>query len=43
MQAVYYANRVNTEAQQAATIDERLTALSVPARRSQPVSLRVTP
>jgi len=43
MQAVYYANRVITEAQQAATIDERLTALSVPARRSQPVSLRVTP
>ena len=43
MQAVYYANRVNTEAQQAATIDERLTALSAPAHRSQPVSLRVTP
>ena len=43
MQAVYYANRVNTEAQQAATIDERLTALSVPARRTQPISLRVTP
>ena len=43
MQAVYYANRVNTEAQQAATIDDRLNALSVPARRSQPVSLRVTP
>jgi type IV secretion system protein TrbJ len=43
MQAVYYANRVNTEAQQAATIDDRMTALSAPARRSQPVSLRVTP
>jgi len=43
MQAVYYANRANTEAQQAATIDERLTALSVPARRTQPISLRVTP
>ncbi len=43
MQAVYYANRVNTEAQQAATIDDRLTALGAPARRSQPVSLRVTP
>jgi P-type conjugative transfer protein TrbJ len=43
MQAVYYANRVNNEAQQAATIEERLTALSAPARRSQPVSLRVTP
>ena len=43
MQAVYYANRVNTEAQQAATIDERMTSLSTPARRSQPISLRVTP
>ena len=43
MQAVYYANRVNAEAQEAATIDDRLTALSAPARRSQPVSLRVTP
>ena len=43
MQAVYYANRVNTEAQQAVTIDDRMTALSVPARRTQPISLRVTP
>jgi type IV secretion system protein TrbJ len=43
MQAVYYANRINTEAQQAATIDDRLTALSAPAGRSRPVSLRVTP
>lgn len=43
MQAVYYANRVNTEAQQAATIEDRLAALSTPARRSQPISLRVTP
>ncbi len=43
MQAVYYANRINAEAQQAATIDDRLAALSVPASRSRPVSLRVTP
>ena len=43
MQAVYYADRVNTEAQQAATIDERLRAMSRPARRRAPVSLRVTP
>ena len=43
MQAVYYANRINTEAQQAATIDDRLTALSAPATRSRSVSLRVTP
>jgi P-type conjugative transfer protein TrbJ len=43
MQAVYYADRVNTEAQQAATIDERLSALSAPARRTSPVSLRVGP
>jgi P-type conjugative transfer protein TrbJ len=43
MQAVYYADRVNTDAQQAATIDERLTALSVPARRSSPIYLRVGP
>ena len=43
MQAVYYANRVNTEAQQAATIDDHMTSLSARARRSQPISLRVTP
>jgi len=41
MQAVYYADRVNTESQQAATIDDRLTGLSAPAHRSQPISLRV--
>lgn len=41
MQAVYYADRVNTEAQQAATIDERLNGLSAPARRGRPISLRV--
>ena len=43
MQAVYYADRVNARAQQAATIDARLAALSAPAARSRPVSLRVTP
>jgi P-type conjugative transfer protein TrbJ len=43
MQAVYYADRVNAQAQQAATIDAGLAALSVPAARSRPVSLRVTP
>jgi P-type conjugative transfer protein TrbJ len=41
MQAVYYADRVNTESQQAATIDDRLTGLSAAARRGQPISLRV--
>ena len=43
MQAVYYADRVNNEAQQAATIDERLRTISAPGRRRAPVSLRVTP
>jgi P-type conjugative transfer protein TrbJ len=41
MQAVYYADRVNTDAQQAATVEERLNGLTAPARRSAPVSLRV--
>jgi len=41
MQAVYYADRVNTEAQQAATIDERLSGISARARRGHSVSLRV--
>jgi type IV secretion system protein TrbJ len=40
MQAVYYADRVNTEAQQAATIDERLSGLSAPSRRGHSISLR---
>lgn len=43
MQAVYYADRVNTEARQAATVDARLAALTAPARRSAPVSMRVKP
>jgi type IV secretion system protein TrbJ len=41
MQAVYYADRVNTESQQAATIDDRLAGLSAPAHRGKPISLRV--
>jgi hypothetical protein len=41
MQAVYYADRVNTDAQQAATVEEHLNGLTAPARRSAPVSLRV--
>ena len=38
MQAVYYADRVNTEAQQAATIDDRLNGLSAPARLGRPMA-----
>jgi P-type conjugative transfer protein TrbJ len=41
MQAVYYSDRVNAEAQQSATIDERLSSLAAPARRGRPISLRV--
>lgn len=41
MQAVYYADRVNADAQQSATIDEHLSALAAPARRGTPISLRV--
>jgi P-type conjugative transfer protein TrbJ len=41
MQAVYYADRVNTDAQQATTVEEHLTDLSGPARRTRPISLRV--
>jgi type IV secretion system protein TrbJ len=41
MQAVYYSDRVNAEAQQSATIDERLSSLAAPARRGHPISLRV--
>lgn len=43
MQAVYYSDRVNREEQQAATIEARLSAWSVPARRSAPISLRINP
>jgi hypothetical protein len=41
MQAVYYSDRVNAEAQQSATIEERLSGLAAPARRGRPISLRV--
>ena len=41
MQAVYYTDRVNAEAQQSTTIDERLAGLATPARRGRPISLRV--
>jgi len=41
MQAVYYSDRVNAEAQQSATIEERLSGLATPARRGRPISLRV--
>jgi P-type conjugative transfer protein TrbJ len=41
MQAVYYSDRVNAEAQQSATIEERLSGLVAPARRGRPISLRV--
>ena len=41
MQAVYYSDRVNAEAQQSTTIDERLSGLTAPARRGRPISLRV--
>lgn len=43
MQAVYYADQVNTAAQEAATVDARLTTLSTPALHRTPVSLRVVP
>jgi P-type conjugative transfer protein TrbJ len=43
MQAVYYADQVNKESQQASTIDEHLAGLSVPAARSRSISLRITP
>jgi P-type conjugative transfer protein TrbJ len=43
VQAVYYADQVNAEAQAAATVRERLTAMSAPGPRYAPLSLRVTP
>lgn len=43
VQAVYYANQVNAEAQRQATFRARLTAMSAPGPRYAPVSLRVTP
>ena len=43
VQAVYYANQVNSEAQRHATFRARLTAMSAPGPRYAPISLRVTP
>ena len=43
VQAVYYANQVNAEAQRQATFRTRLAAMSAPGPRYAPVSLRVTP
>ena len=43
VQAVYYADQVNAQAQEAATVRERLAAMSAPGPRYAPISLRVTP
>lgn len=43
VQAVYYADQVNAEAQETATIRARLAAMSAPGPRYAPISLRVTP
>jgi len=43
VQAVYYANEVNAEAQRQATFRARLSSMSAPGPRYAPVSLRVTP
>ena len=43
VQAVYYADQVNTQAQEAATVRERLAAMSAPGPQHPPISLRVTP
>ena len=43
VQAVYYADQVNAQAQEAATVRERLTAMSAPGLRYAPISLQVTP
>src|SRR2546427_9761022 len=43
VQAVYYADQVNAQAQEAATMRERLAAMSAPGPRYSPISLRVTP
>ncbi len=43
VQAVYYADQVNGQAQEAATLRERLAAMSAPGPRYPPISLRVTP
>jgi P-type conjugative transfer protein TrbJ len=43
VQTVYYADQVNAQAQEAATVRARLTAMSAPGPRYRPFSLRVTP
>jgi conjugal transfer/entry exclusion protein len=43
VQTVYYADEVNAQAQEAATVRARLTAMSAPGPRYRPFSLRVTP
>jgi P-type conjugative transfer protein TrbJ len=43
VQAVYYAHQVNAQTQEAATVRERLAAMSAPGPRYAPISLRVTP
>ena len=43
VQAVYYADQVNGDAQETATIRARLATMSAPGPRYQPISLRVTP
>jgi hypothetical protein len=43
VQAVYNANQVNGQAQEGATIQAELTAMSAPGPTYAPQSLRVTP
>ena len=43
VQAVYYANQVNAQAQREATFRSRLAAMSAPGPRYDLVSLRITP
>src|SRR2546428_8104777 len=43
VQTVYYADQVNAQAQEAATVRTRLAAMSAPGPRYAPFSLRVTP
>jgi P-type conjugative transfer protein TrbJ len=43
VQAVYYANQINAEAQRATTFRARLAAMSAPGPRYAPISLRITP
>jgi len=43
VQAVYYANQVNGEAQRQATFRSRLSAMASAGPRYAPISLRITP